>query len=1101
MKPRNDSAAMHSKLIQYFNACYQADNREQSLWDIFAKECEFLKVTSPEGRYSLLSDRITVDAEYGHQLHRAVETYRREKILLYGYYLLSGVFPVSQAFGGKAKRVCSPLIFFDAVSEQIGSAEFCVRLDKASMRWNTTLLNQLIDDKDVISGLDEQLKEGELPDRQWLHEILKAHNSKSRRVNILEAPIAFEDIKEHKKKAKSDSVGLMDAGALLLMKRSSSSRGIIDELNLIAETDTISSPLAKTIRQDTKKRNKKRVCHLDNVPGILSDAQSRALENAAKKDLSLLVGPPGTGKSYTIACIVLESFMRGESVLVVSQNEYAVDVIQEKLVQKLGLSAAAILRAGKKDYHRYLKQYIDNITKGIGLDEPGPRWHKKLRKIKREIRRSEEKFHALSKQAVADGIFLEGITNGNKKPWFWERYKIWSQKKKIEKHGLLCALLDNVKENQLDREAMLSKHINRTYLAQLKSTLVYHRDELVQFNSALRARTSSTQEARFSKINYSILLGALPIWLSSLSSLYKTLPLQPDLFDLVIIDEATQCDIASCVPALYRAKRAVVVGDPKQLRHFSFLSRKKQQALQEKIGLSDSRVELSYRDKSMIDFADSAIGSQQDVVMLDEHYRSSPDIIDFSNRHFYQNSLRVMTEKPSLKSKIGLEVVAVDKGQRIKGVNKAELSAVFVKLNELLDKQKNIPDQYKLSIGVLSFFRDQAEALQKEIFNRFDLSAVMAHQLRAGTPYAFQGEERDIMLISCAVDDETSGSAYAYLNRGDVFNVAITRARDLQILFLSTAVDTMPPRNLLRLYVESIGGYKHTKSQYDESLDKNIEELSSVLNSKGIKVLRNYPIAGLAMDLVAMYESQTIAIDLVGFPGEHEDVLHLDRYKIFERAGLKIFPLSYSAWVFDRDAVLNSIENVFASLLAEKVDRLSFQQISTRWVKLLSINSDLASRVRSLEFNLVELSHERALYQLDSIIDSYNKLNWVLEQRLNEGELTYIRYRTMAEKVFDLVVGNLEKIFVLMKTSNISNDDQLHKNNLEEQYSDIEKQRESSVDQLINLNTEAILSAESMTLKWSLLDTESAVYGASAEAVLKELSELEKRIDSYAARA
>ena len=72
----------------------------------------------------------------------------------------------------------------------------------------------------------------------------------------------------------------------------------------------------------------------------------------------------------------------------------------------------------------------------------------------------------------------------------------------------------------------------------------------------------------------------------NLSDAASILPLQRDMFDLVIIDESTQCDIASSFPVLQRGKRAVVVGDPKQLRHLSFLPRERQEAIADRYSLS-----------------------------------------------------------------------------------------------------------------------------------------------------------------------------------------------------------------------------------------------------------------------------------------------------------------------------------------------------------------------------------------------------------------------------------------------------------------------------------------------------------------------------------
>ncbi len=119
------------------------------------------------------------------------------------------------------------------------------------------------------------------------------------------------------------------------------------------------------------------------------------------------------------------------------------------------------------------------------------------------------------------------------------------------------------------------------------------------------------------------------------------------MFDLVIVDEASQCDVASALPLLYRARRAIVCGDPKQLRHLSWLREDRQAALASQHGLTASqRSQWNYRTHSLLDVVNGALPSQDDVVLLDEHYRSLPQIIEFSNRRFYGQALRIMTKRP-----------------------------------------------------------------------------------------------------------------------------------------------------------------------------------------------------------------------------------------------------------------------------------------------------------------------------------------------------------------------------------------------------------------------------------------------------------------------
>ena len=143
------------------------------------------------------------------------------------------------------------------------------------------------------------------------------------------------------------------------------------------------------------------------------------------------------------------------------------------------------------------------------------------------------------------------------------------------------------------------------------------------------------------------------------------LPLDREMFDLVIVDEASQCDVASALPLLYRGKRAIVCGDPKQLRHLSFLREDRQAALASQHGLSASqRSQWNYRTHSLLDVVNGALPSQDDVVLLDEHYRSLPQIIEFSNRRFYGQALRVMTRRPDT---LGLRSVEMRKvnGKRV----------------------------------------------------------------------------------------------------------------------------------------------------------------------------------------------------------------------------------------------------------------------------------------------------------------------------------------------------------------------------------------------------------------------------------------------------
>src|SRR5262249_56424520 len=108
------------------------------------------------------------------------------------------------------------------------------------------------------------------------------------------------------------------------------------------------------------------------------------LELAATSPLTLVIGPPGTGKSFTIAALAMEHLCRGQSVLVASKMNHAVDVIGNKIEQQMGLKGC-VIRGGGKRYLKDLKSYLDQLLSGMHTAEPDDQ--KRLARLKRELSR------------------------------------------------------------------------------------------------------------------------------------------------------------------------------------------------------------------------------------------------------------------------------------------------------------------------------------------------------------------------------------------------------------------------------------------------------------------------------------------------------------------------------------------------------------------------------------------------------------------------------------------------------------------------------------------------------------------------------------------
>ena len=451
----------------------------------------------------------------------------------------------------------------------------------------------------------------------------------------------------------------------------------------------------------------------------------------------------------------------------------------------------------------------------------------------------------------------------------------------------------------------------------LYETLNSERSQMQTLLDALTSDTGNLMQEQFDKMDFNVALHALPAWIVNSSEVHKSLPLIKEMFDVVIIDEATQCDIASSLPLLQRAKKAVIVGDPKQLRHISFLSKNQQSQFSKKHNITGiSKKKMDYRKSSVLGLVSSSIPSQDQVCFLDEHYRSMPDIIDFSNQHFYSDRLSLMTATPITLEEKNVFLHQIEGTRNPKGHNEKEAEAIIEKIKMIVKKEADLAKRLCQTIGILSAFRSQVTYLKSVIRKSFDTKIINRHQILIGTPHQFQGEERDVMMLSFAVDDDSHPSTFLYLNKPDVFNVSITRARSVQHIFTSISLDKLKHEHLLTKYLHHVNVNQTSKenlSTYEE-IDDFMEDVVISLKKWRIHPIhKSYPIAGMEIDLVVVHNEQTYCIDLIGYPGEYEKSFPIEQWKMLNRMGMKTFSLPYSSWYIHRDRSSTALYNFIFS--------------------------------------------------------------------------------------------------------------------------------------------------------------------------------------------
>lgn len=426
---------------------------------------------------------------------------------------------------------------------------------------------------------------------------------------------------------------------------------------------------------------------------------------------------------------------------------------------------------------------------------------------------------------------------------------------------------------------------------------------------------------------------AVPCWVLPHWRVSETLPAELGLFDLVVIDEASQSDIWA-LPALLRGKKLLVVGDHKQVSPSAVGTA--EEKIKELISRFLSNQPFGSEmtpDKSIYDLARVVFAGNQ--IMLKEHFRCVPAIIDFSNRVFYQGDIRPLrVPKSNERLDPPLIDVFVKGGYRKGEVNPPEAKAIIDEIKLIIED-----GAYEgRSIGVVTLLGNAQAAYIHDLVNK-EISPVdiVARKIAIGPPPVFQGRERDIMLVSMV----SAPGDRAVANRVDMqqrFNVALSRARDRMYLFRSIS-ETQVSADTLTGKV--IGHFKHPFQQdvrrvqaLRERCESGFElEMFDELVKRGFRVEPQVPCGGYRIDFVVEgSEGRRIAIECDGdrFHGPEQWQADMARQRVLERAGWTFWRCFASSFVRRKQVVLDDLMQTLQILGIEPIGAESID--TTAWV-------------------------------------------------------------------------------------------------------------------------------------------------------------------------
>ncbi|MBS4760913.1 MAG: AAA family ATPase [Clostridium sp.] len=489
---------------------------------------------------------------------------------------------------------------------------------------------------------------------------------------------------------------------------------------------------------------------------------------------------------------------------------------------------------------------------------------------------------------------------------------------RIHKIGNIHQILTQIKELKKKQRVLAVDILKNKRRESLKGLLrdQVKRQRLIIHTKAIVERKKNLQNRLLEEEDFKPLLEAFPCWCVTTYAVSGSLPMKSGLFDVAIIDEASQCDIASCFPILFRAKKAVIVGDDKQLPHLSFLEKAKEQSFLSQYNIPDKyQLMWRFRTNSMFDLANYY---STNPVLLDEHFRSYYPIIQFSNNEFYGNRIRIMTKDSGTNDVLELHIVKDGKVDSDATRNMPEVEAVLKRIHEIiLEDEGN--DENPVSIGVVSPFRGQVDLISKALRQVLTETTIRKHQIEVGTAHTFQGDERDVMIFSLAVADNSFAQSLTFLQKPNLFNVAITRARKKLITFLSRDPKSLP-QGLLKDYIEYIQSY--LDSAKDDDFMKNKfknafeQQVADALIMDGYEIKAGFETAGVEPDMLVKDElGNELIVEIDGVEDKVKSNLSdIKKQTILERAGYKVERISFREWQHSSQACVDRIKQAFVEI-------------------------------------------------------------------------------------------------------------------------------------------------------------------------------------------
>lgn len=977
---RNDSTFLRwQKLLKYYGSCISVENAGEITLYSSHQGKDFLQVPAMEQEWVISGKEKLVLEKQDKKVQMFINGPRWSRnSLSYFYGFPCHIKHIAQSRRGWSGQIIRPILIFGVslVKTETGHA-FVLQADKP--RINSAFLT----DRRLPTSVEERKQIFEAVLKSWNDEKTGSENLKavlSTFANLLSRGASFsEAVLSGRTIELKSATGVFPVGVIFKSVDSKYTRGLEQELGELRRDAAAPNDVWRLILDRNAEVQEDDGDELLEITR-LNDEQRGAVKSAFNNVITVVTGPPGTGKSQIVLNIIANALLHNESILFGSKNHKAVDVVIERLrrlqsepvVLKYGQNErevefaetllSAIERASIYN-SQTLKREIDEheealeeareeekaarktLLRILNRRNRVSRLDSKLESLSAELPSSISKnlnpyeqidakaefhtslkalFHlikeidegpsfisrvltlfgfSLKKRAVKAAGSLRSVVPVENmtlplnsiddcrellamclilKKWIKSQSELLRVVRENENEAKVEVLRERITKSKERTIDISIKYVDALMRRRLKSLGPKERRDIADYVNIVRRLEGDVTGGEFAeqlrknrKQMFKSVVKAFPAMAVTNLSVHHALPLSLGAVDVVIIDEASQCDIASALPLLYRAKRAVIVGDPNQLTHISLLPRADDQQLQAQMSLTSTDDQrFLYSINSLFELARSVVGTGAKFVHLLEHYRSRAEIIGFSNRKFYGGGLSVWTDYRTLHGAkydsalvwhdIVGEVVRSSTGS---AYNLNEAKTIVVLIGDIISRIAEQGDDCPVSLGVVTPFREQANKIRDLVEQKTDAAQLRKLDFTVDTAHKYQGDERDIMIFSPVVSRKIQQRSLGFLSStANLFNVAITRARAELHIVGDRAACAQSGISHLADFVQYVKDLEpESKSRNGGKFESPWEEvLYDALAREGIKTISQYPVYQYRLDLAILGSEIPIDVEVDG---------------------------------------------------------------------------------------------------------------------------------------------------------------------------------------------------------------------------------------------